>query len=157
MKRRNGPEGSWARVAAQQQRGLEVDAATSTRMAVIRQRDTKPEALVRAVAHQSGLRYRVRNRDLPGSPDLANRSKGWAVFVHGCYWHGHVGCRLATVPKRNRDFWLAKFANNRARDARVVRALRERGFRVLIIWQCQLAHLDRVRKRLERLSDPGST
>lgn len=106
---------------------------------------------MRRVATLLGLRYRTRNRDLPGSPDLANRSKRWAVFVHGCYWHSHQGCPRATVPKRNRAFWDAKFAANRARDARAVRALKQDGYRVVTLWECELVDPARVAKRLKHL------
>lgn len=84
-----------------------------------------------------GLRYRKNVRTLPGSPDFANRRAAWAVFVNGCYWHHHTGCRRATVPKTNREFWIKKFAANRRRDARAVRELRLRGLQVLIIWECE--------------------
>lgn len=113
------------------------DAKTSKRMAGIRQADTAPELLVRAALRQAGLRYRIRNRDLPGSPDVANRSARWAVFVHGCYWHRHDGCPRSTTPKRNGDLWRAKFDANVARDARAMESLRERGFRVLVVWECE--------------------
>src|SRR5213594_720187 len=106
---------------------LLVDPETSARLARIRQKDTAAEQAVRRVLHELGLRFRVRNRDLPGAPDAANRARRWAVFVHGCFWHAHAGCYRATVPKRNREFWVAKFADNRARDRRVTRELRRRG------------------------------
>lgn len=85
-----------------------------------------------------GASYRVQNRDLPGSPDIANRRQHWAIFVHGCFWHAHVKCRYATIPKRNRKFWELKFAANRARDRRVVNELRARGFDVAVVWSCEL-------------------
>jgi DNA mismatch endonuclease (patch repair protein) len=118
---------------------IRFDEATSRRMAGIRQRDTKPEQLVRRALAALGLRFRTHNRDLPGSPDIANRAKRWAVFVHGCYWHRHSGCKRATTPKRNTAFWIAKFSANVARDARARRALVARGFRVLTIWECATA------------------
>jgi len=113
------------------------DAATSRRMADVRQRDTTPELAVRRALTMLGLRYRVRNRDLPGSPDIANRTRKWAVFVHGCFWHRHPGCVRSTTPKRNRAFWKKKFEANVERDARAVAALRERGFRVVTVWECE--------------------
>lgn len=128
---------------------LVVDRATSVRLGRIRQHGTAAELLVRRLAWELGVRFRTTNRDLPGSPDLANRTKSWVVFVHGCYWHGHVGCTRATIPKRNRRFWITKFADNRARDRRVVAALRRRGFRVLVVWECELSEPERVRKKLE--------
>src|SRR5689334_5614430 len=103
---------------------IRTDPATSKRMARIRQRDTAAEQLVRKCLKKLGLRFRTENRDLPGSPDIANRFEHWAILVHGCFWHAHEGCPKATVPKRNRPFWLAKFAANRARDRRVLKELR---------------------------------
>ena len=118
---------------------LVFDEATSERMAGIRQKDTAAELVVRKGLHELGHRYRVRNRDLPGSPDVANRSRRWAVFVHGCYWHRHEGCRRTTTPKRNRDFWQAKFDANVKRDRRVQRELRDLGYRVVVVWECGTA------------------
>lgn len=131
--------------------GDAVDPSTSERLSRVRQEGTEPELLVRELLSRLGLRYRVRNRDLPGSPDLANRRRRWAVFVHGCYWHHHADCRLATVPKRNRAFWARKFATNRHRDRRVTAALRRAGFCVVIVWQCQTEQPQRLQRRLERL------
>lgn len=85
-----------------------------------------------------GLRYRICNQDLPGSPDIANRANKWAVFVHGCFWHRHAGCPRATTPKTNREFWLRKFAANRKRDERVQAELRAMGFKVAIVWECEV-------------------
>jgi DNA mismatch endonuclease (patch repair protein) len=132
------------------------DAATSARMARVRQRGTAPELLVRRAFRSAGLAYRTRNRDLPGSPDLANRSRKWAVFVHGCYWHRHNNCRLATTPKTNAPFWLSKFAHNVARDATARKALRGRGFRVLTIWQCEAEQPLRLAARLATFQRKGS-
>jgi len=115
------------------------DRATSERLARFGHEASEPERLVRSHLGSAGLRFRTRNRDLPGSPDVANRTKRWAVFVHGCYWHHHAGCRRATVPTRNRDFWLAKFRANRRRDRRVVSELEERGFTVAVVWECEVA------------------
>ncbi len=117
-------------------RVLEVDDATSLRMARVRQSATRPERLVRHLLSALGQRYRLENRDLPGSPDLANRSRKWAIFVHGCFWHRH-GCRASSTPKHNREFWEAKFLRNVERDARAVAALRARGYAVIVIWECQ--------------------
>ena len=110
----------------------------SRRMATVRSRNTGPELSVRSIVHRYGLRFRLTNRDLPGSPDLANRSRRWAVFVHGCFWHAHHGCPRATRPKTNRRYWQAKFRTNQARDVDALRRLRRRGFRVLVLWECEL-------------------
>lgn len=138
--------------------GLVTDAATSARLGRVRQHGTDPELAVRAMVSALGHRYRTHNRDLPGSPDLANRTRRWAVFVHGCYWHSHQGCRRATVPKNNRAFWEAKFAANRARDARALRALRRAGYRVAVVWECELVEApERAVSRLRRVIGPTPT
>jgi DNA mismatch endonuclease Vsr len=111
--------------------------ATSARMAGIRQKGTKIETVVAIFLRELGLRYRKNVKHLPGSPDFANRSRRWAVFVNGCFWHHHTGCRKATVPKSNTNFWMAKFRDNRRRDARAIRRLRHEGYRVVVIWECQ--------------------
>lgn len=131
-------------------RPLELDPKTSARLGKIRQQDTRVEMIVRRMVYALGHRYRVRNRDLPGSPDLANRSKRWTCFVHGCFWHAHRDCPRATVPKRNRAFWKAKFRDNRERDQRVLAALAEQGFSTLVIWECETGNARRLRQRLTR-------
>ena len=117
---------------------LVTDPSTSARLGRIRPADTKPELAVRRILTELGHRYRVRNRDLPGSPDIANRSRKWAVFVHGCFWHRHAGCGRATTPKRNAEFWIEKFETNRRRDRRVRAALRRMGFVVVTVWECEV-------------------
>lgn len=121
-------------------------------MSRIRRERTAPEEIVRRAARAMGLRLQRPKRNLPGSPDLANIRLGIAVFVHGCFWHHHRGCRKATIPQRNRAFWLAKFERNRARDRQVARKLRRLGFRVVTIWECDGARLDRLIDRLLRIT-----
>ena len=118
--------------------GLILDPSTSERMGGIRQKGTAAELAVRRIATSLGLHYRISNRDLPGSPDLANRSRKWAIFVHGCFWHRHAGCSRTTTPRRNRAFWVAKFEANIARDARVQSELRDLGYRVVVLWECEV-------------------
>lgn len=120
--------------------------ARSALMSRIRGRDTKPELAVRKYLHGRGLRYVLNDRTLPGTPDLAFKSRKVAVFVHGCFWHGHAGCSKARTPKTRADYWLAKISANRARDRRVEAKLRRLGWRVLVVWQCRLSP-----SRLERL------
>jgi DNA mismatch endonuclease, patch repair protein len=132
-------------------KALFTHASHSQRMATVRQRGTLPEQLVRAVARDLGLAYRTANRDLEGSPDLANRTKKWAVFVHGCYWHRHSRCPKATMPRTNRAFWSAKFARNVERDRLASRALRKRGFDVIVVWECEARNPDIVRKHLSQI------
>ncbi|WP_380784987.1 very short patch repair endonuclease [Sphingomonas sp. R86521] len=127
------------------------DAATSRRMAGQRQKGTKIEETVGTVLRHEGLRYRRNVRSLPGSPDFANKSRCWAIFVNGCFWHHHTNCRKATIPKTNTDFWTTKFAANRDRDARAVRALRRRGYAVVMIWECEK---DRIVERLAKILEP---
>jgi DNA mismatch endonuclease (patch repair protein) len=127
-----------------------VDDETSARMGRVRQKGTKPELIVRGLIYELGHRYRVENRDLPGSPDIANRRRGWAVFVHGCYWHRHRGCLMATTPRRNRAFWEVKFAANQARDRRALRQLRGLGYHTLVVWECQTKRPVALRRRLAR-------
>ncbi|HKO90889.1 MAG TPA: very short patch repair endonuclease [Polyangiaceae bacterium] len=130
------PTASAARYRVREGHVLEVDDITSARMARVRQKATRPELVVRQALRSLGQRYRLANRDLEGSPDLANRRGGWAIFVHGCFWHRH-GCKATTTPTRNRAFWEAKFARNLARDQRTAAALQARGYRVIVVWECQ--------------------
>lgn len=133
------PRRSFKRVERKLASGVELltDAETSIRMGRVRQRHTAPEMVVRRACAALNQRYRLSNHDLPGSPDLANRSRHWAIFVHGCFWHHHVGCRNATVPKSNRSFWQAKFRRNQARDDQARWALTRAGYAVLTVWECQ--------------------
>ena len=132
---------------------LRTDAVTSARMARVRQKGTEPELTVRRAVSTLGLRYTVQNADLPGSPDLANRSRRWAIFVHGCYWHRHAGCHKATTPRTNTQFWLNKFARNVVRDQDAVIALRRAGYRVLTFWQCEVEAGHNVTGRLRDLAE----
>jgi DNA mismatch endonuclease, patch repair protein len=135
--------------------GLVVDPETSARLARIRQAKTKPEILVRRELHRLGKRYRVHNRDLPGNPDIANRTQRWAIFVHGCFWHHHTACYRATVPKRNRAFWISKFVANRQRDAKAVRALRGLGYRVILVWECEVYRRETLKHKLNDFEFKG--
>lgn len=126
------------------------DADTRRRMLDQRRTDTGPERIVRQVLAAMGHRFRLANRDLPGSPDIANRSRKWAVFVHGCFWHQHPGCPRATVPKRNRAWWTEKFRDNRRRDARKVGALEALGYCVLTVWECETCDLRELGRKLAR-------
>jgi DNA mismatch endonuclease (patch repair protein) len=116
----------------------------SSRMTRVRQRGTDPELVVRAVASRIGLRYRLRNRDLPGNPDLANRRRRFAIFVHGCFWHRHHGCLQATTPKSNVEYWVAKFERNVERDRAAIRKLEQIGYKVVVVWGCETTSPSRV-------------
>ena len=120
-------------------------------MAGIRTRDTVPELAVRRIAHRMGLRFRLHRKDLPGRPDLVFPRHRLAVFVHGCFWHRHDGCRYAYIPKSRIAFWTEKFASNVARDTRQEVALRALGWRVLVIWECEARRKTEVERRLAAL------
>ena|SRR5579863_8017186 len=105
-------------------------------MGRIRSKDTKPEVRTRSAVHALGQRFRIHVADLPGKPDLANKTRRWAIFVHGCFWHGHDGCQLASKPHSNSDYWSEKVVRNRARDSAHQQAIRNLGYDVLIIWEC---------------------
>jgi DNA mismatch endonuclease (patch repair protein) len=120
-------------------------------MSSIRGGDTRPEIAVRSILHRAGFRFRIHDRTLPGTPDIVLRKWNAVIFVHGCFWHRHEGCRMAATPASNSAFWLEKFRANVARDARNRDALRSGGWRVLVIWECAVPHSgDAAFARLER-------
>jgi DNA mismatch endonuclease (patch repair protein) len=124
------------------------------RSAVMRRvkgRDTKPEMIVRRALTRLGARYRLHRKDLPGSPDVAMPGRRLAIFVHGCFWHGHDCARGARVPKQNRDYWLAKVARNRARDAANLLALQAMGWRAEMLWECELKDTEALDRRLQAM------
>ena len=124
------------------------DAARSDLMRRVRQRRTKPEDQVADILRSLGIRFRRNVRTLPGSPDFANKSRKWVVFVNGCFWHRHEGCVRTTTPTRNRAFWLAKFDANTVRDTKKTSLLRAMGFKIVVIWECEAAGNACVRRRL---------
>lgn len=131
--------------------------ARSANMARIRGKDTVPEIAVRRALHAAGFRFRLHRRDLPGTPDIVLVRQRIAVFVHGCYWHRHEGCRNATTPGTRTDFWQAKFAANVERDARKTAALEAAGWTVVVIWECETSKPDRLAAVIrERLPAPAS-
>lgn len=107
-------------------------------MANIRSKDTKPELLLRKAMHALGYRFRLHDRRLPGTPDLVFPRYRAAVFVHGCFWHRHEGCRFATMPATRPDFWKEKFDANVTRDLRHEKDLRAENWRVAVIWECDI-------------------
>ena len=124
------------------------------RSAVMRRvkgKDTSPEMIVRRALTRLGARYRLHRADLPGKPDIVMPGRRLALFVHGCFWHGHDCARGARVPKQNRDYWLSKVGRNRARDERSRAALAEAGWRVETIWECELKDLGALEARLASL------
>ena len=103
-----------------------------------RAKNTGPEMLLRHLLWRLGFRYRLNAKDLPGSPDIVLPKYRTAIFVHGCFWHGHNGCKYYTVPKTHTAFWVAKVARNKERDQEVWRKLEAKGWYVIIVWECQL-------------------
>lgn len=123
-------------------------------MSRIKSRDTLPELTVRSMLHAMGYRFRLHRKDLPGNPDIVLPRHKTVVLVHGCFWHRHKGCKFAYTPKSREEFWHSKFEANVARDIRAMKELRRLGWKVLIVWECELPDSGRVKKRLGRISTP---
>jgi DNA mismatch endonuclease (patch repair protein) len=117
----------------------------------IKGKDTKPEMAVRRALWAAGYRYRLHDRSLPGRPDLILKGLRTAIFVHGCFWHAHEGCPAFRPPKTRQDYWTAKLARNQARDREAVRKLEEDGWRVVVLWECQLAKVGWLEGLIEAL------
>jgi DNA mismatch endonuclease (patch repair protein) len=124
----------------------------SERMSRIRGRNTKPELKLRKALHALGLRYRLHDVSLPGSPDLKFSRSKIVVFVHGCFWHRHKGCKVASVPKSNKTFWTEKFRRNITRDILVKKKLKKLGWTVLIVWECELGTKAKTVATVARIS-----
>ena len=120
-------------------------------MSSIRGKNTKPEILVRKSLHARGFRFRLHNKKLPGSPDIVLPKYGVAIMVNGCFWHGHKGCRYATKPKTNIEFWEAKIARNRHRDEVTTAHLEALGWTVITVWECELRNSSQLDERLNAL------
>jgi DNA mismatch endonuclease (patch repair protein) len=120
-------------------------------MARVKGRDTGPERAVRRMLWRLGARYRLDRRDLPGRPDIVLPGRKLAIFVHGCFWHGHDCTRGARVPKANRAYWTGKIARNRARDVDTLARLEALGWRVELVWECDLKDLAALEQRLTKL------
>lgn len=127
--------------------------ARSRNMSAIRGKDTAPELTVRRMLHAMGYRFRLHRRDLPGIPDIVLPRHGKAIFVHGCFWHGHEGCRRASMPGTRQDYWLPKIERNRARDCRAVARMRRAGWSVAVVRECAVQRPDRLRERLRRFME----
>ncbi|NTX45182.1 DNA mismatch endonuclease Vsr [Burkholderia cepacia] len=119
-----------------------VDHVTSIKrseiMRAVKRAGSAPEIVVRRLVWALGYRYRLNVKTLPGRPDIVLRRYRKAIFVHGCFWHGHVGCSKAKLPKSNTDYWSAKIAGNKRRDSEQIEQLRQQGWKVLTVWQCEL-------------------
>ncbi len=124
-------------------------------MAAIRAKNSKPELVVRRGLHARGLRFRLHKRSLPGTPDLVFPSHGAVLFVHGCFWHAHSGCHFFKFPEKDGAKWKSKLEGNRSRDEKAQAALESLGWRVLIVWECQIRGRSRVEieELLDRVAD----
>lgn len=114
----------------------------------VRSRNTMPEKKVRSLLHRLGFRFRLCRKDLPGKPDIVLARHSTLIFVHGCFWHRHPGCPRATTPATHQDYWLPKFKRTVERDQRNQKELRQRGWRVIIVWECEIKNIDRLTERL---------
>ena len=123
----------------------------SWNMSRIRCKDTKPEKVVRSLLHCLGYRFRLHVSRLPGKPDIVLSKYKTVIFVHGCFWHRHHGCKYAYVPKSNRKFWQTKFSSNISRHDLVKRKLCNDGWKVYVIWECETKHLKKLEKKLRRI------
>jgi len=123
-------------------------------MSQIKAKDTDPEIKVRSTLHALGYRFRLHRKDLPGSPDIVLPRFKLALFVHGCYWHRHKDCPLATTPSTNREFWMRKFQANVQRDRKAISSLKSDGWQVGVIWECETKDPDKLEMKLiEMLKD----
>jgi DNA mismatch endonuclease, patch repair protein len=126
-------------------------------MRAVKDRNTGPELKVRHMAHAMGFRYRLYRKDLPGKPDLTFPRLRKAIFVHGCFWHGHECARGARVPADNRSYWINKIARNKGRDEVALKHLKSLGWKTLVIWECELRDAAQLRNRLRRFLTHRST
>jgi DNA mismatch endonuclease (patch repair protein) len=134
----------------------DVDPLRRRIMSSVRDRDTKPEIAVRSLLHSMDYRYRLHRKDLPGRPDIVFGSRCKAIFVHGCFWHRHPGCKKATSPKKRAAFWEEKFDRNVVRDRDVERSLEEMGWRSLVVWECETRNPAQLARKLEGFLDRRS-
>jgi len=119
-------------------------------MSRIRSKDTKPEKIIRSILHKLGFRFRINRKDLPGKPDIVLPKYKTVIFVHGCFWHQHEGCKIASKPKSNIKFWQDKFSRNIERDKKNQEDLYKMGYRVLVIWECEI---NEIQKNPENLGN----
>ncbi|WP_244471144.1 very short patch repair endonuclease [Rhizobium ecuadorense] len=126
-------------------------------MASVGQKDTKPEMVVRRLLHAMNYRYRLHRRELPGRPDIAFGNRKKAIFVHGCFWHRHPGCKKASVPATRSEFWADKFARNVERDREVERKLQALGWTTLTVWECETSKTAFLQERLRAFLESGES
>lgn len=122
-------------------------------MAKVKSQNTKPEKQVRSLLHKMGYRFRLHRKDLPGKPDIVLPKFHTVIFVHGCFWHGHVGCRRSARPTSNTGFWNAKLDCNLERDSKVIEKIHSLGWKTLVIWECETRDINMLWNRLEYFFD----
>ncbi len=126
----------------------------SWNMSRIRSANTKPEMIVRSLLHRMGYRFRLHRKDLPGKPDIVLPKFKAIIFIHGCFWHRHINCKYAYMPKSKQKFWETKFKSNVERDKKVRKQLEEKGWKNLIIWECELLNIESVKNKLKDYLSP---
>ena len=114
----------------------------SWNMSRIRSKNTKPELVVRSLLHRMGFRFRLHVKDLPGKPDIVLPKYKTVILIHGCFWHRHEGCSNATIPRSRTEWWIEKFQKNTERDRKAISALENMGYRVFVVWECEIKRLD---------------
>ncbi len=127
----------------------------SRNMSRVKGANTRPEMLVRSLVHRMGFRFRLHRRELPGCPDLVLKKSRKVIFVHGCFWHGHKGCRRAARPTSNTEFWDRKLSGNIERDKRNRAALEKDGWQVLVVWECQTKDEEKLKRKLHKFLVDG--
>jgi DNA mismatch endonuclease (patch repair protein) len=124
----------------------------SRMMSRVKGKNTKPEMIVRSLCHEMGLRFRLHRRDLPGTPDLVFPKHRLCIFVHGCFWHRHIGCKYASTPKSQKKFWLEKFDSNIKRDFQNINKLKLLDWRVEVIWECEINNINSIKEKIHNLT-----
>lgn len=114
-------------------------------MSLIKSKDTKPEVIVRSIVHRLGFRFRLHKSGLPGSPDIVLKKYKTVIFVHGCFWHQHKGCKRSNIPKTNQKYWIPKLERNLERDRINKRDLKKDGWKVIVLWECQMRDPERLK------------
>ncbi|MDZ7640959.1 MAG: very short patch repair endonuclease [Desulfurivibrio sp.] len=120
----------------------------SWNMSRIKGKDTKPELIVRSLLHSMGYRYRLHQKSLPGKPDMVFKKYRAVIFVHGCFWHRHKGCKFAYKPKSKQEFWQRKFLENEARDKKNRFKLEKLDWKVLVIWECEVENIEKLKRKV---------
>ena len=124
----------------------------SWNMSRIKGKDTKPELVVRSILHKMGYRFRLHRKDLPGTPDIVLPKYKTVIFLHGCFWHRHKGCKYAYTPKSRVKFWKNKFAETVKRDKQHLKQLKENGWEVFIVWECETKDMDKLKKIINKIT-----